>query len=236
MSELVVALDFGSKKEALEMAEKLKGIVPWVKVGLELFVAEGPSLIEELKALEYKVFLDMKFFDIPNTVRGAVRSAAQSGADMMNIHVLGGQRMAEGALEGLRDAAKLTGRTNLPILLGVTILTSMGSEDMFFAQEQSVGTMVVDLASRGKEWGLDGVVCSGLEVENIKKACGAEYLCLTPGIRMPDAAGGDDQRRVVTPADAVKNGSDYLVMGRPITGADDPAAAAEAAIKNMNSA
>lgn len=230
MSQLCVALDFGTRKEAIGMARTLQGTTSWVKVGLELFAAQGPDVVRALKDLGLSVFLDLKFFDIPNTVRGAVRSATAAGADMVNIHTLGGQRMAEAALMGRDEGA---GSGPKPVVLGVTILTSMDQEDLgvIGGGERKVGTLVVDLARKAKAYYLDGVVCSGLEVESIKQACGTGFICLTPGIRL--SGGEDDQRRVVTPAQAVANGSDYLVVGRPITGADDPAATARMVMEQM---
>ncbi len=234
MSKLCVALDFASRKPALSMAQQLVGTAPWMKVGLELFTAEGPDMVRALKDLGYDVFLDLKFFDIPNTVRGAVRSAVAAGADMVNLHILGGRRMAEAALEG-RDQA--TGNGPKPLLLGVTILTSMNAGDLgdisgLGTQQEKVNNVVLDLAQRAKAYYLDGVVCSGLETAEIKRACGTGFCCLTPGIRL-EKGGGDDQRRVVTPERAVAAGSDFLVLGRPITSADDPVAAARVIMERM---
>jgi len=230
MAELVVALDYPGAESALGMAEKLSGSVPWVKVGLELFVAEGPELVRQLKGMGFKVFVDLKFMDIPNTVRGAVRSAVKSGADMVNIHMLGGRRMAQAALAG-RDEATEAGAQK-PLLLGVTVLTSMESDDLPFDFHGDIGDLVLDLASKGKQYGLDGVVCSAMEAEAIKNACGEEYQCLTPGIR-PVGSEVGDQRRVMTPARAVAAGSDFLVVGRPITGSSDPQATADAIVREI---
>jgi len=230
MAELVVALDYKDAKSALEMARSLQGAVTWMKVGLELFTAEGPAVVTGLKKLGFKVFLDMKFFDIPNTVQGAVRSAARLGVDMVNIHALGGERMAKcamaGCLEGVPEGAKP------PIVLAVTMLTSMSEGDLPVAGAPHPSEMALDLAVKAKQYGLNGVVCSGLEAEAIKQACGPDFICLTPGIR-PAASASDDQRRVVTPAQAVRNGSDFLVVGRPITGAAAPAEAAAGIIGEM---
>jgi orotidine-5'-phosphate decarboxylase len=230
MAELVVALDFKDRESALAMARSLRGAVPWVKVGLELFTAEGPTLINELKALEFKVFLDLKFFDIPNTVQGAVRSAARLGVDMVNIHALGGERMARAAMAGCAEGA-LPG-CEPPLVLAVTMLTSMGPGDLPVNDAPNPSEMALDLAVKAKQYGLNGVVCSGLEVAAVKRACGPGFIGLTPGIR-PSSSGEDDQRRVVTPAKAVADGSDYLVVGRPITGAKSPKEAALAIIGEM---
>ncbi len=233
MAELVVALDYPDSGSALEMAGLLKGVCPWVKVGLELFTSAGPDIVGRLKDMGFNVFLDLKFFDIPNTVKGAVRSAANLGADMVNIHVLGGSRMAEAALQG-RDEASARGRG--PLIFGVTILTSMGRGDLPLPGLPEPSDLALDLALKAKQYVLDGIVCSGLEVSRVKESCGDGFLCLTPGIRPENGAtGGDDQRRTVTPAQAVKNGSDYLVLGRPVTSAPFPGRVVEAVLEEMNS-
>ena len=230
MADLVIALDYPDKAGALAMARMLKGADVWVKVGLELFTAAGPEIINELKEMGFKVFLDMKFFDIPNTVQGAVRSSVRHGVDMVNIHLMGGERMARAAGAGLAEGAADSGTS--PILLGVTVLTSMSQEDLPKGMTTSLEDTVLSFASSGKDWGLNGVVCSGFEVEKIKNTCGNDYLCLTPGIRPVSL--GDDQRRTMTPAQAVKTGSDYLVVGRPVTGADSPLHAAQEILEAMN--
>ncbi|MBI9078626.1 MAG: orotidine-5'-phosphate decarboxylase [Pseudodesulfovibrio sp.] len=233
MAQLVVALDFKDAARALSMARSLKGAVSWMKVGLELFTAEGPAVVSGLKDMGFNVFLDLKFFDIPNTVQGAVRSAARLGADMVNIHALGGERMAQaamvGCVEGVISGAKP------PLILAVTMLTSMAAGDLPVDGAPAPSEMALDLAVKAKQYGLNGVVCSGLEVVDIKSACGSEYICLTPGIR-PATLSGDDQRRVVTPAQAVHNGSDFLVVGRPVTGASSPRDAAVTIVEEMLSA
>lgn len=232
MAELVVALDYKDGDSALAMAAQLQGEVPWVKVGLELFTAEGPTIVSRLKELGFKVFLDLKFFDIPNTVQGAVRSAVRLGVDMVNIHALGGERMAQaavqGGLEGVPDGVEP------PMVLAVTMLTSMAEGDLPIEKAPAPSEMALDLALKAEQYGLSGVVCSGLEAQAIKKACGSGFVCLTPGIR-PASSANDDQRRVVTPAQAVAYGSDYLVVGRPITGAQSPVEAARMIVGEMNS-
>lgn len=232
MADLVVALDYPDSAPALAMARSLRGAVPWVKVGLELFAAEGPPVVTALKEMGFKVFLDMKFFDIPNTVRGAARSAARLGVDMITIHALGGERMARAAMEGCAEGAP-GGRP--PLVLAVTMLTSMGPGDLPVDGAPPPAQMVLDLAVKAKQYGVNGVVCSGLEVEAVKGECGGRFICLTPGIR-PASAGGDDQRRVVTPGQAVRSGSDFLVVGRPVTGAEAPADAALVMLEEMRSA
>jgi orotidine-5'-phosphate decarboxylase len=238
-AQLVVALDFQTGAEALDMAAKLQGVAPWLKVGLELFVAEGPVIVRELKALGFRVFVDLKFLDIPNTVRGAVRSAVKSGADMLNIHAVGGMDMARVAVAARDEAASELGLAARPLLLAVTVLTSMAcanenAPSLPLLNGREPAQVVLELAGASQAAGLDGVVCSGREAASIKAACGADFLCLTPGIRIPDpSAAPDDQRRVMTPEAAVAAGSDFLVVGRPITRAADPAASARDILRRM---
>lgn len=233
MAELVLALDFPDRETALDMVRPLAGRLKWVKVGLELFCTAGPGLITELKEMGFKVFVDLKFLDIPNTVRGAVRSAVAAGADMLTLHLLGGETMAGAALTG-RDEALQPGQEP-PVILGVTLLTSLGEKDLVWNTDQATAEplpdMVVRLAGLAKEWGLSGVVCSGQEAGRIREEHGPDLTLLTPGIRLAD--GDDDQTRVVTPAMAVAAGSDYLVVGRPITKASDPVAALERFLNEM---
>lgn len=236
--QLVVALDFQTQAEALDMANRLQGVVPWLKVGLELFVAEGPGIVRELKALGFQVFVDLKFLDIPNTVRGAVRSCVKSGADMLNIHACGGTDMARVAVAARDEAATEMGLATRPLLFAVTVLTSMMDPSLPVLNGREPAAVVLELAQASRAAGLDGVVCSGQEASAIKAACGPEFLCLTPGIRIPDPnAPADDQRRVMTPEAAVAAGSDFLVVGRPITRAADhlggPASAARDILRRM---
>ena len=226
--QLVVALDFSTAQEALSLAEKLKGVVPWVKVGLELFTAEGPSVVSALKDMDFRVFLDLKFHDIPNTVKGAAKSAACLKADLTTLHHAGGMRMAEAALEGISEAGHPT------LAFAISILTSTSPEEAGYASAAEVAEAVAAKALQAKAWGLQGIVCSGHEAAAVKAACGRDFLCLCPGIRLEETA--DDQRRVMTPAMAVAAGADFLVMGRPIARAADPRRAAEAAVENMVSA
>lgn len=237
-AQLVVALDFQTGAEALDLARRLKGAAPWMKVGLELYVAEGPAIVRELKKLGYKVFVDLKFLDIPNTVRGAVRSCVAAGADMLNIHAAGGLDMAKVAVAARDEAAAENDLPERPILLAVTVLTSMQDPDNPILRGREASGVVLELARLTKEAGLDGVVCSAQEAGAVKQACGRDFLCLTPGIRVPDpnapiSSQGDDQRRVMTPEAAVAAGSDYLVVGRPITRAVDPVAAAQGILRRM---
>ncbi len=223
---LVVALDFAEAPKALEFASRLRGLAPWVKVGLELYLAGGRDLIGRLKDMGFFVFLDLKFMDIPNTVQAAVAQATRMGADMLTIHTLGGGSMAGAAVAG-RSLGAVPGQTP-PLILGVTILTSMGPADLPWnpgASDEDLRATTVHLARQAQNWKLDGVVCSGREVCDIRQACGAHFKLLTPGIRLPDADAGD-QTRVCTPAQAVRDGSDFLVVGRPVTRSENPEGAA----------
>ena len=225
-SALVVALDFPETAHALVLASRLRGVAPWVKVGLELFLDGGKDLPARLKDMGFKVFLDLKFMDIPNTVQAATAQGTRMGADMMTVHTLGGQAMCEAAAAG-RDQALQAGQTP-PHLLGVTLLTSLGPGDLAWnpdAAADDLRDLAVHLARSAQNWKLDGVVCSGREVRVIRQACGASFQLLTPGIRLPDADSGD-QSRVCTPARAVLDGSNFIVVGRPITRAEDPVQAA----------
>ncbi|MFI3271514.1 MAG: orotidine-5'-phosphate decarboxylase [Pseudomonadota bacterium] len=249
MAELVIALDAPKAEVALAMAKRVAGYrdfmpenaaeaAPWMKVGLELFTGTGPSIVKELKSMGFKVFLDMKFHDIPNTVQGAVRSAVATGADMINIHLQGGERMARAAVQGLKEGADLHREKGsaMPLLFGVTILTSTAQGELI-GYDGDISALAAMLAKGGSEWGLDGVVCSGFEVGAIKAACGEDFKCLTPGIRPAKKDGvADDQRRVMTPQEAVQAGSDYLVVGRPITGAENPAKATAEILLAMSDA
>lgn len=223
---LIVALDFPQANPALDLAIRLQGLVPWVKVGLELYLDAGQSLVARLKSMGFRVFLDLKFMDIPNTVQAAVAQATRMGAEMLTIHTLGGQNMCEAATAG-RDQALTTGQTP-PLILGVTLLTSLGPGDLPWVrsgQTEKVSDLTGHLARQAQIWKLDGVVCSGREVRDIRETCGASFRILTPGIRLPEADAGD-QTRISTPGQAARDGSDFLVVGRPITRADDPVRAA----------
>lgn len=224
--ELIVALDFPEPQAALDLAARLRGVVNWVKVGLELFLVGGRPMIETLKDMGFRVFLDLKFMDIPNTVQAAVARATAMGADMLTIHTLGGRTMAQAALAG-RDQVTAPGQT-APLILGVTILTSMGPADLIWnptGADEDLRRFAVDLAVAAQGWKLDGAVCSGQEVSAIRTACCEPFNILTPGIRLPGAHAGD-QARVCTPAQAAKDGSTFLVVGRPIIRAADPENAA----------
>lgn len=228
MAQLVVALDYTDALDALNMANSLRGSAQWMKVGLEQFTREGPRVVQTLKSMGFKVMLDLKMFDIPNTVRGGVRAGTWIGADMITLHLLGGERMIREAVEEVHSFSKDQER---PLLFGVTVLTSMAQGELP-GYDQNLPAFAATLAESGQTWGLDGVVCSGHEVRDIKARC-PKLLCLTPGIR-PASGTTDDQHRIMTPGQAVQAGSDYLVVGRPITRAEDPFAAAEAILAEMN--
>lgn len=213
---LVVALDVPRREAALELAAELLPVTPWMKVGLELFTATGPEMVTLLKEMGCKVFLDLKFHDIPTTVTGAVRSAIRTGVDICNVHVSGGEAMCRAAAKAALEE-RAAGRRC--ILLGVTVLTSTaGNED--------TDRMVVEYSMCARAWGLDGVVCSGQEAAAVKQANSGDILCLCPGIRPAGYDVEDDQNRVLTPKLAVEAGADYLVVGRPVTKSSDPARAA----------
>ncbi|MEM8561726.1 MAG: orotidine-5'-phosphate decarboxylase [Pseudomonadota bacterium] len=215
---IIVALDFATTGSALHLVDQLSPDLCRLKVGKELFTRSGPQLVENLQSRGFEVFLDLKFHDIPNTVAAAVRTAAELGVWMVNIHVAGGRRMMEAAAE------QLTNFQRPPMLIGVTVLTSLSDEDLAeMGYTQSAAARVEQLAALAADSGLDGVVCSALEVKSLRVARGNEFRLVTPGIRL---AGDktDDQRRVVTPAEAIAMGSDYLVIGRSITAATDPVA------------
>lgn len=226
LPELVVALDFPKAELALDLARQLRGVVPWVKVGLELYLDAGQEIVARLKKMDFQVFLDLKFMDIPNTVQSATAQATRMGADMLTIHALGGEDMCHAACSG-RDQALQSGQTP-PIILGVTVLTSLKPGHLPWNPQctaKDLHDFTVRLAGMAQSWGLDGVVCSGQEVRAIRDACGDAFRLLTPGIRLPDAQAGD-QSRVCTPSQAAQDGSNFLVVGRPITQASDPVAAA----------
>ncbi len=215
-AELIVAVDTHDAQSAIDLAQNLKGHVKWLKVGLELFVAGGPEVVQIFKGLGYRIFLDLKMYDIPNTVYGGVISAAKLGADMLTIHVQGGENMAKAAMQ----ASYSLPESSRPLIFGVSVLTSMGDGDLP-TYNGDVSKLAAELAKKAHTWGLDGIVSSGHEVAGIKSVCGEGFLCLTPGIR-PVGHDTNDQRRLMTPAQAVQAGSNFLVVGRPITQAKDP--------------
>ena len=241
---LIVALDVPTAEAAAGVASQLRGHVGMFKVGSELFCAEGPAFARNLVAGGDKVFLDLKFHDIPNTVREAARQAAQLGVSMFNVHAAGGRKMMEATLEGARAGAESRGVAR-PLVLAVTLLTSLAAGDL-----AEIGLMgspedaVVRLARLAQTAGLDGVVASPREIAAIRHACGPRFVIVTPGIRpaaTPDSVASaqskpDDQARIATPVAAIQSGADFLVVGRPITQAPNPAAAADAIVNEMEKA
>lgn len=226
---LITALDVPSLKESLVIVEELGDLVDFYKVGLELFSRVGPKVVEILKNKGKKVFLDLKLHDIPNTVSGAVNAAIDMGVDLLTLHALGGFEMMEAAQKAVWNK-----RLEKPVLLGVTILTSL---DEAFLQdvlgiEKTLNDEISDLASIAKSAGLGGVVASAEEVALIKGCCGKDFIVATPGIR-PRGAEKDDQKRSATPADAIVNGSDYLVIGRPIIKSENMRNAAESITREI---
>lgn len=228
---IIVALDCG-RDEAIELAEKLRGRAKWVKVGMTLYYACGPSIVAAFKQRGYKVFLDLKLHDIPFQIEGAAKSAALTGADMITMHTLGGRAMLEGAQRGVDAAAKERGG-NAAVTLGITVLTSM--DDAALAQigiERTPADQVRLLAGVAKEAGISGVVASAQEASDLREILGSQAYIVTPGIR-PAGADAGDQSRIATPAQAFENGASHIVIGRPITKADDPAAAFDSIVAQI---
>lgn len=226
---LVVALDVDSLDAARALVETLARDVGWFKIGPVLFTREGPRVCEVIKQAGAKLFLDLKFHDIPNTVQGAVRNALAIGADMMTLHASGGPTM----LRAARDAADQAHRPDA-ILVAVTVLTHLEEAEWnaTFASGRRLEETVLSLARTARGAGMSGVVASARELPAIKHALGSQCVVVTPGIRLPDA-GKDDQTRVVTPEQAIRDGADYLVVGRPIVAAQDPVAACRAIVSRM---
>ena len=221
--DVIIALDFNTAEETLKFLEGFKDLHPYVKIGMELYYAEGPSMVRELKRRGYHVFLDLKLHDIPNTVRKSMKVLAGMGVDICNLHAAGTTAMMRAALDGLTEGSNGGQR---PLLIAVTQLTSTSEEVMRkeLLIDHPIGETVRHYAMNAREAGLDGVVCSPLEAGIVKEACGSHFLTVTPGVRFADSA-ADDQSRVTTPARARELGSDYIVVGRPITQAPAPVAA-----------
>ncbi|SDB25658.1 orotidine-5'-phosphate decarboxylase [Desulfonatronum thiosulfatophilum] len=227
MAELIVALDTPDLDSALELVDQLRPRVQWFKIGLELFSAHGPRAVEVLRERECKIFLDLKYLDIPNTVRSATRIASGLGVNMLTVHLSGGQRMIQAALDGCLEGS--TSSQLVPMVLGVTMLTSLDQPDVAWMDNNRTPSELAEiLAEQGRTWGIQGVVCSVLEASRIKKLW-PSCLCITPGIRNHNTSTSsppDDQSRIATPATAVAAGADFLVVGRPITKAVNPAQSA----------
>ena len=227
--DVIIACDFNSKEQVMTFLDKFTGRKPFVKIGMELFYAEGPEIVREIKARGHKIFLDLKLCDIPNTVKKSMNVLSRLDVDMCNLHAFGTKAMMEAALEGLvrEDGTR-------PILIAVTQLTSTSQErmenDLLIKEEMS--KVVAHYAHNAKVAGLDGVVCSPLEAEMVHTVCGKNFVTVTPGVRFADGDKGD-QVRVMTPAEAKKIGSDYIVVGRPITAAADPVAAYERCVNEF---
>ena len=229
--DVIVACDFSSKEQVMSFLDRFDGCVrkPFVKIGMELFYAEGPGIVRDIKSRGHKIFLDLKLHDIPNTVKKAMSVLSGLDVDMCNLHAAGTNAMMTAALEGLTrpDGTR-------PILIAVTMLTSTDQrameEDLLIKED--IADVVMHYARNAKECGLDGVVCSPLEAQKVHAACGNEFLTVTPGVRFADSDKGD-QKRVMTPEEAKKIGSDYIVVGRPITAAADPVAAYERCVREF---
>ena len=228
--DVIIACDFPDRESTLAFLDRFQGSrKPFVKIGMELFYGAGPDIVREIKARGHRIFLDLKLHDIPNTVRKAMKVLSALDVDMVNVHAAGTVAMMKAALEGLTRADGTR-----PLLIAVTQLTSTSEETM---QKElligaSINDTIVRYAQNAREAGLDGVVCSPLEAAMVKEACGEAFLTVTPGIRFADAA-ADDQVRITTPARAREIGSDYIVVGRPITAAEDPVAAYERCMKEF---
>lgn len=227
--DVIIALDFKSGQEALAFLDKFTGRTLYVKVGMELYYAEGPSIIQEIKKRGHKLFLDLKLHDIPNTVEKAMAVLSRLDVDMVNLHAAGTIEMMKAALRGLtrEDGSR-------PLLIAVTQLTSTSQERMTeeLLIREKIDDVVIKYAENADIAGLDGVVCSPLEAGKIHGVCGMDFLTVTPGVRFDDASKGD-QVRVTTPAKAKELGSDYIVVGRPITQAEDPIAAYDRCVKEF---
>ncbi len=227
--DVIVACDFSSKKQVMDFLDKFDNKQLFVKIGMELFYAEGPSIVNEIKSRGHKIFLDLKLHDIPNTVMKAMKVLSNLNVDMCNVHAGGTIKMMEYAIKGLtrEDGTR-------PLLIAVTQLTSTDQESMQkdLLIDKPIDEVVMHYAKNSKLAGLDGVVCSPLEAEKVHSVCGKDFLTVTPGVRFADGEVGD-QKRVMTPAQAKIIGSDYIVVGRPITASEDPVSAYERCVKEF---
>ena len=221
--DVIVACDFSSAEQVISFLDKFTGKKPFVKIGMELYYAEGPAIVKEIKSRGHKIFLDLKLHDIPNTVKKAMSVLSRLDVDICNLHAAGTSAMMEAALEGLTRADGTR-----PLLIAVTQLTSTDQQSMErdLLIKEPIDQVVMHYAKTAKNAGLDGIVCSPLEAGKVHESCGSEFLTVTPGVRFADGEVGD-QKRVMTPAQAKQIGSDYIVVGRPITAASDPVAAYE---------
>ena len=225
-NKIIIPLDL-EHTDAIHMAKILDPEICRLKVGSQLFTSSGPKIIKELHNLSFDIFLDLKFHDIPNTVHQAIKSAADLGVWMVNVHASGGSKMLEASYKALE------GYPNPPLLIGVTVLTSVSEESLKEVGLRRLQDQVIKLARLAKDNGLDGVVCAASDISSIKSKLGEDFITVTPGIR-PVNSNLNDQSRVSTPFEAIKNGSDYLVIGRPITGSDNPKDALEKIYKEIS--
>ena len=227
--DVIIACDFNSKAEVMAFLDKFHDEKPYVKIGMELFYGAGPDIVREIKERGHKIFLDLKLCDIPNTVKKSMRVLSNLDVDMCNLHAFGTKAMMEAAIEGLtrEDGTR-------PLLIAVTQLTSTSEERMQneLLINQPIDKVVMHYASNAKEAGLDGVVCSPLEAQKVHDVCGRDFVTVTPGIRFKDSGVGD-QVRIMTPEEANKTGSDYIVVGRPVTEARDPVEAYRRCVENL---
>ena len=227
--DVIIACDFDSAEKTFAFLDKFTGRKPFVKIGMELYYAEGPSIVKEIKKRGHKIFLDLKLHDIPNTVKKSMAVLSRLDVDMTNLHAAGTKRMMAAAIEGLtrEDGTR-------PMLIAVTQLTSTDEETMKadLLINEPIDKVVMHYAHNAMEAGLDGVVCSPLEAGKVHDTCGKSFVTVTPGVRFADGDVGD-QKRVMTPAEAKKIGSDYIVVGRPITAAEDPVAAYERCVREF---
>ena len=227
--DVIIACDFASAEDTFKFLDKFEGKKPFVKIGMELYYAEGPSIVKEIKARGHKIFLDLKLHDIPTTVKKAMSVLSRLDVDMTNLHAAGTKKMMEAAIEGLtrEDGSR-------PMLIAVTQLTSTDQETMEkdLLINEPIDKVVMHYAHNAKLAGLDGVVCSPLEAGKVHDLCGKGFVTVTPGVRFADGEKGD-QKRVMTPEQAKLIGSDYIVVGRPITAAEDPVAAYERCVKEF---
>ena len=227
--DVIIACDFDSAEKTFAFLDKFTGRKPFVKIGMELYYAEGPSIVKEIKKRGHKIFLDLKLHDIPNTVKKSMAVLSRLDVDMTNLHAAGTKRMMTAAIEGLtrEDGTR-------PMLIAVTQLTSTDEETMKadLLINEPIDKVVMHYAHNAMEAGLDGVVCSPLEAGKVHDTCGKSFVTVTPGVRFADGDIGD-QKRVMTPAEAKKIGSDYIVVGRPITAAEDPVAAYERCVREF---
>lgn len=231
---IVLALDVDSREKALSLVKELAGHVGVFKVGMQLFNSTGPSIVREINALGGRVFVDLKFHDIPNTVAAAGRVMTRLGCYMFNVHAAGGREMMQALVQDVRTEAQKLG-TEEPLTLAVTVLTSINQDQLendMFVKDMEVKDLVVKWALMAKESGISGVVCSPQEITAIRQACGPDFKIVTPGIR-PAWSEANDQKRITTPRQALDMGADYMVIGRPIVKADSPSAAAQKIINEL---